>query len=91
MKTLQDYIDKLNSLNFKAKQVAGRSEREAGTCGVVTEDGDSKAALEYFSGDIVFSHETESISYCEYCFEFFVCFVPHTHQSYTSHIKRRKT
>ena len=63
-------------LNFKAKQVAGRSEREAGTCGVVTEDGDSKAALEYFSGDVVFSHETESISYCEYCFEFFVCFVP---------------
>ena len=63
-------------LHFQTKKVACRSERETCTCGVVTENGDSETAFEYFCGDVVFSHETESVSNGEDCFQFVVCFVP---------------
>ena len=62
--------------DFQTKKVACRSERETCTCGIVTENGDSETAFEYFCGDVVFSHETESVSNGEDCFQFVVCFVP---------------
>ena len=63
-------------LYFQTKKVTCRSERETCTCGVITEDRDSKTTFKYFCGNVVFSHETKCICYGKYCFEFFVGFVP---------------
>ena len=63
-------------LYFQTKKVTCGSKRETCTCGVIAEDRDSKTTLEYFCGDIVLSHETESISNCENSFQFIICFVP---------------
>ena len=54
-------------LNLKTKKVTSRSERETCTCGIVTEQRNSKSALEYLCGNVVLSHVTKSISYCKYC------------------------
>ena len=48
---------------FQTKKVTCGSKRETCTCGVIAEDRDSKTTLEYFCGDIVLSHETETVSY----------------------------
>ena len=53
-------------LHFQTKKVACRSERETCTCGIVTEQRNSKSALEYLCGNVVLSHVTKSISYCKY-------------------------
>ena len=74
MRNLRFFL--IEILYFQTKKVAGRSERETGTCRVVTEDGDSKTTFKYFCGNVVFSHETKCICYGKYCFEFFVGFVP---------------
>ena len=63
-------------LYFKSKKVAGRSEGETGTCGVVTENGDSQTTLEYLRGNIVLSHEAEGVSNCENSLQLLVCFIP---------------
>ena len=63
-------------LHFQTKKVTCGCKRETCTCGVITEDRDSKTAFEYFCGNIIFSHETKSISNCEYSFQFIICFIP---------------
>ena len=63
-------------LNFKTKKVTSRSERETCTCGIVTEQRNSKSALKYLCGNVVLSHVTKSISYCKYSLDLVVCFLP---------------
>ena len=64
------------ALNLKTKKVTSRSERETCTCGIVTEQRNSKSALEYLCGNVVLSHVTKSISYCKYSLDLVVCFLP---------------
>ena len=63
-------------LYFQAQQVAGGSKGETCTGGVVTEQGDAEAALEYFCGDVVLAHETKGICQGKYSFQLIICLLP---------------
>ena len=63
-------------LNFQTQQVAGGSEGETGTGGVVAEQGDAQAGLEDLGGDVVLTHVAQSVSHGEDGFDFVVGLVP---------------
>jgi len=63
-------------LDFEAQEVAGRSEGETRTRGVVAEQGDAETAFKYFCGDVVFAHVAESVGYGPDGFQFVGCLFP---------------
>ena len=63
-------------LYLQAQQVAGGGKREAGTGGIVTEQGNAQAALKYLCGNIVFAHKTQSVCQGEYSLQLVICFLP---------------
>ena len=63
-------------LHFQAQQIAGGGEGEAGTGGVIPEQGDAQTGLENLGGDIVLTHIAQGVGHGEDGFQLVVGLFP---------------